>query len=288
MSYGIASSKVLKRMSEEEGMQLQPDPDPVVLTVAAYYKELRTPLPPILSALKDAITANTPITFLVQTPHVSLPSTLKFLAMVYGLLPALQAPRLDMKVRFATTAYEETAVWETPCDYGESVVVARRDEPPPPRFSVTALGGTFDRLHAGHRLLLTAATLVTEKTLRVGLTGDSLLEGKAMGRMIETWKDRRRAVERFVKRATKNKVKPACVELKDPSGPAATEANIQGLVVSTETINGGRVVNEERVRNGLAPLHIVVVDLVTGSGATPGDKLSSTQLRMRDSQNGPD
>lgn len=38
-------------------------------------------------------------------------------------------------------------------------------------FSHVALGGTFDRLHAGHRLLLAAAAAITSGNLYVGVTG---------------------------------------------------------------------------------------------------------------------
>jgi pantetheine-phosphate adenylyltransferase len=41
----------------------------------------------------------------------------------------------------------------------------------PLRFSRVALGGTFDRLHCGHELLLGTAALVTTQKAYVGITG---------------------------------------------------------------------------------------------------------------------
>jgi lipid II:glycine glycyltransferase (peptidoglycan interpeptide bridge formation enzyme) len=38
-------------------------------------------------------------------------------------------------------------------------------------FDFVAVGGTFDRLHAGHRLLLAATALVCKKQVYVGITG---------------------------------------------------------------------------------------------------------------------
>lgn len=38
-------------------------------------------------------------------------------------------------------------------------------------FNTVAVGGTFDRLHAGHRLLLAATALVARKHIFVGITG---------------------------------------------------------------------------------------------------------------------
>ena len=50
---------------------------------------------------------------------------------------------------------------------------------PPPPYTRVAVGGTFDRLHAGHRLLLAASALLARDSLFVGVTGDALLAGKA-------------------------------------------------------------------------------------------------------------
>ena len=41
----------------------------------------------------------------------------------------------------------------------------------PLRFAKVAVGGTFDRLHAGHRLLLAATALVSSQYIFVGITG---------------------------------------------------------------------------------------------------------------------
>lgn len=41
-----------------------------------------------------------------------------------------------------------------------------------------AVGGTFDRLHAGHRNLLAAAALVATKAVYIGVTGPALLQKK--------------------------------------------------------------------------------------------------------------
>lgn len=38
-------------------------------------------------------------------------------------------------------------------------------------FDHVAVGGTFDRLHAGHRLLLAAAALVSCQHVYIGVTG---------------------------------------------------------------------------------------------------------------------
>ena len=41
-----------------------------------------------------------------------------------------------------------------------------------------AVGGTFDRLHAGHRILLAATALAATEAAYVGITGPALLSNK--------------------------------------------------------------------------------------------------------------
>ena len=41
----------------------------------------------------------------------------------------------------------------------------------PTLYPVTALGGTFDHLHAGHKILLSMAAWITSQKLIVGVTG---------------------------------------------------------------------------------------------------------------------
>lgn len=41
------------------------------------------------------------------------------------------------------------------------------------RYNVAAIGGTFDHLHAGHKVLLSMAAWIAEEKLIVGVTGAS-------------------------------------------------------------------------------------------------------------------
>lgn len=50
-----------------------------------------------------------------------------------------------------------------------------------------AVGGTFDRLHAGHRLLLAAAALLASDFVYVGITSDALLANKEAKQLLQRY-----------------------------------------------------------------------------------------------------
>lgn len=56
------------------------------------------------------------------------------------------------------------------------------------------MGGTFDHMHLGHKLLLTQACLLTKDVLHVGVTGDNLLQKKAYSEFLESFEKRKENV----------------------------------------------------------------------------------------------
>lgn len=76
---------------------------------------------------------------------------------------------------------------------------------------VVAVGGTFDHIHAGHKLLLTATALLLQpsptsflqsstgpRRLIVGITGDELLKNKKCPQYLGSWKQRQDDVVNFL------------------------------------------------------------------------------------------
>lgn len=151
-------------------------------------------------------------------------------------------------------------------------------------YEVVAVGGTFDRLHAGHRLLLSVAAWSCSGHLRIGVTGPKLLEHKQWKEWIEPYELRVAHVLDFVKSIRPRRLCVTAVQLEDVEGPTAEDGSIEALVVSDETYANAQMVNTKRVENNLKPLDILSVSVLSKMGST--EKLSSTKLRETEVRKG--
>lgn len=192
---------------------------------------------------------------------------------------------------------------------GGIVQVSAKDEQTSPtdapahfkRHLSVVLGGTFDHLHIGHKLLLTMFAFVLEpastvdegaqRSLTIGITGDELLKNKKFAEFLESWHERQQAVDGFLRSilnfgptndnriAVEEKTEPGpnghavyvtlpsslilkYVEIWDPFGPTITDETITALVISAETRSGGKAVNARRAEKEWAPLDIFEVDVL--------------------------
>jgi phosphopantetheine adenylyltransferase len=179
-----------------------------------------------------------------------------------------------------------------------------------------AVGGTFDHLHIGHKLLLTMFAFVlgrrqpseqTPSTLTVGITGDALLKNKKYADHLESWKRRQEATHEFLSSIVYfgasddarvhveefNEQGPnghavhvnypfgltiKYVEIWDPFGPTITDENITALALSLETRGGGAAVNEKRKEQGWAPLEVFEVDVLDASEERSMDESFQSKL----------
>lgn len=155
----------------------------------------------------------------------------------------------------------------------------------PLSFEHVAVGGTFDRLHAGHRLLLAATALAAARRVYVGVTADELLAKKAHREWLQPYEARCAAALGFM-RAVRPTLDAEAGALRDPAAPTQAELDpgMEALVVSRETLAGGEAINRGRAARGFAPLRLLVVGVV-GERAD-GSKLSSSELRERDAAAG--
>ncbi|WFC99549.1 Elongator subunit elp2 [Malassezia yamatoensis] len=142
-----------------------------------------------------------------------------------------------------------------------------------------ALGGTFDHLHIGHKLLLSIAALCATRRLIVGVTSDELLVNKKHRHFVEPIAERLCAVRRFV-RAFRTPFSPLeldVVPISDVCGPAGTDPELNLLVVTEETAKGADTIAEARQKNCVKAVDVHVVSLVNAAAST--DKVGSTAIR---------
>ena len=138
------------------------------------------------------------------------------------------------------------------------------------------LGGTFDDLHSGHKLLLsTASTLCHEKVL-IGITHEDLLRKKKLVELLQPYDQRKATVYKFLS-IINPKLSVEIVPISDPIGPSGTDPDLELLIVSKETEGAVGIINNARVQRGLNELQSYCVDLVTPTEAS--EKLSSSSLR---------
>ncbi|ORX66158.1 hypothetical protein DL89DRAFT_217540, partial [Linderina pennispora] len=129
-------------------------------------------------------------------------------------------------------------------------------------FPHVALGGTFDHLHIGHKILLTAAALTATQKLTIGVSAETLLVKKKYKDYLEPYRARELGVLLFLRRIRKDiifELEP----LYDIYGPTIVDASVAALVVSQETLNGCEVLNDKRGERGMPPMQILAVDLVS-------------------------
>lgn len=145
------------------------------------------------------------------------------------------------------------------------------------------LGGTFDRLHPGHKILLTSALLRCSSRLTVGVTAPALLTGKVLPELIQPVTERMDGVSKFLT-AVRPEVERNIVQISDHFGPSIVLPELQCIVGSQETERGCRAVNVKRAEAGLAQLDTELISMAEDPARLLGveeEKISSSSGRIR-------
>jgi len=129
---------------------------------------------------------------------------------------------------------------------------------------VVALGGTFDHLHAGHKILLSMAAWMASEKVIVGVTDDELLRNKSNKHALESITTRKERTYAFLKLFRPDLVYDV-VAINDVYGPTAWDPNIQALVVSKETLPGATSIDKERSSKSLPLLKTFVIDVISST-----------------------
>ncbi|HLE74549.1 MAG TPA: phosphopantetheine adenylyltransferase [Candidatus Bathyarchaeia archaeon] len=142
------------------------------------------------------------------------------------------------------------------------------------KFRKVAVGGTFDELHKGHKVLLMKAFEIGERVV-VGLCTDEFAEKLGKPHITAPYEERLKELKAFL-----NNLgllgRAEIIPLNDPFGPTLAESCIEALVVSEETRPTAFKINEKRLKAGLPPLKIITINMVPAENCTP---ISTTRIR---------
>ncbi|XP_008269732.1 bifunctional coenzyme A synthase [Oryctolagus cuniculus] len=160
--------------------------------------------------------------------------------------------------------------------------VARSPKQPVRGYHRGAVGGTFDRLHNAHKVLLSVACVLAQEQLVVGVADKDLLKSKLLPELLQPYAERVGHLSEFLV-----DIKPSLtfdvIPLLDPYGPAGSDPSLEFLVVSEETYRGGMAVNRFRLENDLEELALYQIQLLKdlSHAEHEEEKVSSSSLRQR-------
>jgi pantetheine-phosphate adenylyltransferase len=141
------------------------------------------------------------------------------------------------------------------------------------KFSLVAMGGTFDIIHKGHLELLQGAFSVSDNVI-IGLTSDELAAKKGK-KLNHDYAQRLETLKQTIEKKFPKK-SYTISKLDNDFGPAVIEGDVQALVVSGETAHQGEVLNKMRAERNLLPVKTIVVPMVL---AQDGQRISTTRIR---------
>src|SRR5438552_240805 len=113
-------------------------------------------------------------------------------------------------------------------------------------YSFLVLGGTFDHLHAGHRAMLDMAFSLSKHVV-IGLTTDAMITEKQALDSLQSFDERKKELENYLKETKvldRSEIVPIC----DLYGTTLEDTRLEAIVVTSQTKQGARKINEERIQ----------------------------------------
>ena len=142
------------------------------------------------------------------------------------------------------------------------------------QFDHMVAAGSWDHFHIGHRRFIDEAFRRAQR-VSVGITSDEMIAKKDFARALESFTVRKRSLRDYlVEKGYLARAK--IVKLIDIYGPALTDNTMDSLLVTKNTLNGGRKVNEKRKGLNLIPLQLIKVALEKDRD---GKEISSERIR---------
>lgn len=137
------------------------------------------------------------------------------------------------------------------------------------------IGGTFDILHRGHKILInTAFKKAGDGFVFIGLADGDLIKSKENVKNIDKRTDQLVSFVESKDYMAKYEIKP----IFDIYGPTISE-DFDIIVVSKDSRKNAEKINSRRKKAGLNDLKIVVIPMVLGDDGKP---ISSTRIKKRE------
>ncbi|CAD6191009.1 unnamed protein product [Caenorhabditis auriculariae] len=184
-----------------------------------------------------------------------------------------QCPNLDVRVLLGEKIPQSATL------IGDGEV--GKISPPEPKYKKVVLGGTFDRLHNGHKVLLSKAAMLASESITCGVTDKTMILKKSLFEMIEPVEKRIADVVEFVEDVS-DTVRVLAEPIPDMYGPSTRVQDLEAIVVSEETRKGGDAVNKKRQENGMSVLDVVVISLVEANDEVMKESKVSSSSRRRE------
>ncbi|KAN0024609.1 hypothetical protein ACTFIV_009017 [Dictyostelium citrinum] len=150
-----------------------------------------------------------------------------------------------------------------------------------PPFKGVVLGGTFDRMHPGHKVMLTMAALVCSDYMEVGVTDNSILTSKKYHELITSFEFRTEKTLNFLKLINPS-VEYNMLKLLEPYANTMTSKKLECIVISPEVYKTAIKINTVRRESKLKPLEIYSISYFDTPHQGDDVKLSSSYLRELD------
>ncbi|KAI1724966.1 dephospho-CoA kinase domain-containing protein [Ditylenchus destructor] len=142
-----------------------------------------------------------------------------------------------------------------------------------------------DRIHNGHKLLLSEAVLLTNKLVTCGVNSEQMdiIKQKTLSELIAPVSERCAAVVELIEDITDG-IECRAVPMHDTFGPAVYDPDAQCIVITEETPQGSDEINEKRQQKGFPKLEVHVVPTLDANDdpVSNESKLSSSCYRRRE------
>lgn len=145
---------------------------------------------------------------------------------------------------------------------------------PQKEYSLVGIGGTFDRIHKGHKTLLQKAFEIGEHVL-IGITSEEMLSDKDNAKKVQSYMQRVKNMKNYLQNNGLLQ-RAIIVKLNDRYGPAITVPEMEAIIVTEETRPTAEEINDIRKANRLVPLTIISVPRVLAEDGMP---ISSSRIR---------